>query len=114
MNTVVACVCFLWAAFALWSLPKSLRADLDARVFRVPRYWRWGDDAWYGLQRGNLISPFWIAAGGLIVVRPSAWTAVAWAATSLLLIAVFLVNRPRILVPPALRRQRGYVARWLP
>ena len=115
---------------ALWQLPKIWRSEADIqRAEATEKWWPFGEAVRYGFIRGM---PVGILAGtaltvsmALVLVEEStsggtsqAAAQAAWIAflvfVGLILVdlSVTLFNRPKFVVPPAARDERGAIALW--
>jgi hypothetical protein len=123
---VVAVICIAVSIAAWRGLPRSWRGDHPWFARKTaPGWFPWGSALWRGWRRVALIAPFALTAltlslvaGGLI----SAHSGVAWfprvcaylfAFSAFVLIpAVILLARPKLVIPPVLRDEPGAIADW--
>jgi hypothetical protein len=111
----VAVVLGLW----LYGAPRLWRGETD--VDAVPLAWPLGQVWWRGVIRSFIVWPPFVAlalAGGAVAELTSkddlgmALGLIGILVGMALHLAIVLVNRPKTLVPPALRAQPGAIAEW--
>jgi hypothetical protein len=113
----------LAAAFVLglwvYGAPRVWRGETG--VDAVPLAWPLGDAWWRGVIRSFIVWPPFVAlalAGGAVAELTSkddlgmALGLIGILAGTTLHLAIVLVNRPKALVPPALRAQPGAIEEW--
>jgi hypothetical protein len=99
-------VVVLIALVARWHAPRDHWSN------RMPPYWIWGESWWRGLRRARLVitlSVLGLASGGIIPTLMLPLGLTAFAIGVPLALTTFLFNWPRVLVPPALRDEKGVV-----
>lgn len=113
----------LFLVGALAATPRYWKGKVDwIRSRRAPILWPFGDVLWRGAIRASAIMPALAFVGSLSLLVPavflvgpvtSGWTVflslviVLLAAEATLVLAIVLLNRPRFLVPPSWRAERG-------
>lgn len=112
MNALLLLGLVAIASIGAVGLVRGWRKEATSSYYRMPSSWPWGEAAWYGFRRTELISELF--AIGLIasVVFPDAVLVYGTILGVLILLAltIFLFNWPRRAVPPALREQPGFLA----
>ncbi|MSO95519.1 MAG: hypothetical protein EXQ81_06965 [Thermoleophilia bacterium] len=96
-------------------LVRGWRRDATSDYYRMPSHWPWGEASWYGFRRNELVAELVAVTLVFSVLFPglvSVWGVLLFGVLIPLSAAVFLVNRPRLVVPPALRDQPGFFAAW--
>lgn len=112
MTTLVVLVLGAAAVLGAVGLMRGWRSPIGSDHFRVPAYWPWGDAAWYGFRRTDLVGEVFIViiAASFAFPRYVAYWSIPVLLLIVLGVAIVLFNWPRILVPHALRDQRGFLA----
>lgn len=107
------------AALGTFGLLRGWRLPATSDYYRPRPFWPWGEPAWYGFRRTELIGQLFIVALLLDALFPNlivVWGIAGFFVLIPLGLTIFFFNWPRILVPPALREQPGFFAhlrrRW--
>jgi hypothetical protein len=114
------------ACFFTWTLSKDWRRNPSAIFANVPSWWLWSPPAWWGWIRAvpTFVVVVWLFGGGWIYASFEADAAdrgdiplglrllvVAILAMFFIALGVVFFNRPRFIVQPAFRSQRGILGR---
>ena len=133
---VVATIALGAGSILAWSqAPKLWRHETRIWDGRAPSWWLWGEALFRGWVRSLVIgtaagTAMVFALGVMLVVQPdldnpqssqeSQLEVVAigvalgvWILLTLMLFSVILFNRPKFVVPPHLRNERGAIQLWL-
>lgn len=132
MEAVLIAVGLAIALLGLRAAPRiwdgRAHADLDART---RAFWLWGEGTRRGFVRANFVTVLaapWIGLAGLSALLWKApevralqgplaillvFGVIVLIAFSILLVTITLFNRPRMVVPPALRGELGMLPEWL-
>jgi hypothetical protein len=107
---------FLWLCAALIALTVvwMWRTPIDSPIHTEPEGWPYGDKWWRAYRRTMVPGLLTILLGALAFTFPDLapffGLAILGAALPLTL-SIALVNRPKTLVPPAERHERGLIGR---
>jgi hypothetical protein len=111
MQTLVTVAFWIGTAFVVLALVRLWNAPLDHPSYRLPPWWPWSERWWQGYRRGLVPAAVTSLAIALTLTLPAPLAApvglVGIVAGVLLDVGIVLFNRPRFLVPPACRAQRG-------
>jgi hypothetical protein len=112
VNRLLAIVVALMALSSLRGVRRYWNVHEDDPRYRMASYWPWGEDSWNAFTRSFLLGPYGLAclALALGVSTLRTYAGLAFFATILPAITIALFNRPKLLVPPGLRAQKGMLA----
>jgi hypothetical protein len=115
LNTLVLLVMVAVCVVGAIGLVRDWRADGESSQFDQPPLWQWGRASWFGLRRLTLVGQLWVMVLTYSWLFPEQVASYAIALGALLvpMLSVFLFNRPRMIVPPALRHQDGLLVEHL-
>lgn len=116
MNNPLLLVLAAGASLGAVGLIRGWRSEATSDYYKMPPLWPWGEAAWNGFRRNELVAEALAIVLVVYVASPQFAPVLGLLTFGLLIpaaIAIFLFNWPSILVPPALREQPGFMtAMW--
>jgi hypothetical protein len=88
----------------------------DDPHYRQPSYWFWGSESWFAFRRLGLVAQLGVIIFAIGAFFPNTLFACGIAILAGLVplaLTIALLNKPRLLVPPALRAQSGALTAYV-
>ena len=114
MSILVAVAFWAGTALLVAAVVRLWRAPLDHVSYRMAPWWPWGQALWEGYRRTLLPAALVAVCFALALTLPSSvgvyFGLAAFVVFVPMMILIVLFNRPRFLVPPPCRAQRGLIS----
>lgn len=111
MSAVLIIAVWLFAIASVVGVVKRWNAPRTHASYSRPTWWAWGEVSWMGYRRSVLLAALIVVCFAVALTVPTTIGVYFGLAAFFLLfplaLAIALFNRPKLLVPPACRGDRG-------